>query len=137
MTSLKQWFVLTIFSALACSGLNAQIVNMRANIPFDFHAGDKVMPAGEYQIHGEGTWVTVHPVNGGKPVTTFTTISAVGADPNRAAQLDFQRYGDTYFLKAIWKGHSADGRELVPEASEKKLAKQAKPARTVILVASR
>jgi len=135
MKSLKQWFVLTVVSALAGLGLNAQSLDLRANIPFDFYAGDKTMPAGEYQIHGEGLWVTVHPVNATNPITTFTTISAFGADRNRDPQLDFQRYGNTYFLKAIWKGYGSDGRELVPEAGEKRLAKKANPTQVSVLIA--
>jgi len=134
MKSLKQWFVLTVFSALACSGLNAQIVNMSAHIPFDFHAGDKVMPAGEYQIHGEGQWFTLRSLKDRKALTTVVTQSAGSEQANRAASLDFTRLGDTHFLTTIWNGYSADGRQLAAPAIEKELGKNAKPSRVTIAV---
>ncbi|HME10723.1 MAG TPA: hypothetical protein VKG25_26950 [Bryobacteraceae bacterium] len=134
MSSLKQLFVLTVFGALAGLSLNAQIVNLKANIPFDFHAGKRVMPAGEYQIHGEGSWFLVHPADGDKPVTSFLTFSAIGDESNRGEpRIEFKRYGNTYFLATIWNGYAADGRELAKEVGEKKLAKEAKSTQTIIV----
>jgi hypothetical protein len=47
MTNFKHFAGVVIFAALACTGLHAQSLNLRATIPFDFHAGDKLMPADE------------------------------------------------------------------------------------------
>src|SRR3984885_6438530 len=55
MKSLKQTVVVTIFAALACTALHAQSVRLQATIPFDFRAGDKLMPAGEYAIQEQGS----------------------------------------------------------------------------------
>ena len=44
-----------LFAAIACSGLQAQTMNMRASIPFDFRVGTAVLPSGEYLIqHKDG-----------------------------------------------------------------------------------
>ncbi len=134
MSSLKQLFVLTVFGALAGLSLNAQTVNLKANIPFDFHAGKRVMPAGEYQIHGDGPWFVVQPVRSYKPVTSFLTFVALGDESNRGKpRLEFQRYGNTYFLATIWNGYAADGREVVKGPIEKQMAKQVKPVQTMIV----
>jgi|HubBroStandDraft_6_1064221.scaffolds.fasta_scaffold131395_2 hypothetical protein len=134
MDSLKQLLVLTVFSALAGLGLNAQTVNLKASIPFDFHAGEKVIPAGEYQIHGGGSLFRVHPVDGNKPITAFLTFAAMRDGLNLGEpRLTFKRYGNAYYLRAIWNGDSTNGRELVKEAGEKELAKQVKSTQAMIV----
>jgi hypothetical protein len=61
MTIRKQFIAVTIFAALACAGLQAQSADLRATIPFNFHAGERLMPAGEYLIHEQGPIVVVRP----------------------------------------------------------------------------
>ena len=39
-------------------------------------------------------------------------------------KLEFQRYGNTYFLSTIWLPGQSNGRELWETAAEKKLARQ-------------
>jgi hypothetical protein len=124
MKSLKQLVVLAIFSALACAGLQAQSVDMRAIIPFDFRAGNTLMPAGEYEIHGQGPWIIVRLADGGRPSVGVMTNSVVAADPRREARLEFNRYGNAYFLSAIWSPFSGDGRQLPASSQEKQLAKR-------------
>ena len=139
MTSLKQWLVITVFSALACSAMNAQTVNLKANIPFDFQVGNKLMPAGPYEVRGEGKVLTVRPatpVNAEQPLVTVLTLSAVENKPSNVSRLEFQRYENTYFLRSIWSRGSADGCELVPDARAKELAKRNKPFLTIIKAAS-
>jgi hypothetical protein len=125
MKSLKQLAVLAIFGALACAGLQAQTVDLRATIPFDFQAGNTLMPAGEYLIHSQGQWVVLRKADGGKPAAGLMTNAATGANPTRGeARLDFNRYGDAYFLTAIWNGYSRDGRQVPQTGREKELAKR-------------
>jgi hypothetical protein len=138
MKNLKQWAVVAIFGAVACSSLQAQSVELRTNIPFAFYAGNTLMPAGEYQVHGQGPWVILRSIDGGKSATgVVMTNAASGTDPHRDARLDFTRYGDTYFLSTIWNGWSGNGRQLAPTAGEKELAKQGgAPARVATVLAS-
>lgn len=138
MTSLKQWLVITVFSALACSAMNAQTVNLKANIPFDFQVGDKLMPAGPYEVRGEGKVLIVRPANpvdAEQPLVTVLTLAALDNKLRDLARLEFKRYENTYFLRSIWDQGSADGRELVPDAREKELAKRNKPFVTIIKAA--
>ncbi len=44
MKSLKQFVVVVAFAALSGIGLRAQTIDLRAAIPFDFHAGDRLLP---------------------------------------------------------------------------------------------
>ncbi|HXP87651.1 MAG TPA: hypothetical protein VN841_23160 [Bryobacteraceae bacterium] len=137
MNSLKQLVVVTIFAALACTGLYAQSLDMRATIPFDFRAGNTLMPAGEYDIHSQGTWVILRLADGGRPVVGVMTNGATGGTSDREARLDFHRYGNAYFLTTIWSPFSRDGRQLPPTAREKELAQKGRvPVESAVVLAS-
>lgn len=136
MKSLKHLATATIFAALACTGLHAQSSDMRANIPFDFHAGDKILPAGEYVIHEQGPCVWLHATAGDASSPMMITIAAASRDPH-PARLDFNRYGSDYFLTTVWNSFSLDGHQFLQTAREKEIAKRGGvPARAVVNVAS-
>jgi hypothetical protein len=136
MNSLKQLAVVTILAALACAGLLAQSLDMVATIPFDFQAGNKLMPAGEYQIHEQGTWVILRSLDGGKSIAALLTNAATGADPSRGARVDFNRYGGAYFLTTVWSPYSGDGREVPQTSREKELAKRfGAPSKSAVILA--
>jgi hypothetical protein len=130
--------VVAIFFALAGTGLYAQKVDMRATIPFDFHAGDRLMPAGEYVIHEQGPCVTFNRADAAKAIITLITNSVSGADATRDARLVFNRYGREYFLTTIWNPFSDSGRQLVLTNREKELAKLgSRPTREELTLANR
>jgi hypothetical protein len=137
MKSLKQFILVTTFAALACTGLRAQSVDMRAAIPFDFHAGDRLMPAGEYVIHGQGAVVFLRGTDNGSPALALITIGAEGRDPSGHARLEFKRYGNEYFLTAVWNSDTEDGRQLLPTPRQKELAKRGNvPAQSTVALTS-
>lgn len=136
MTNLKQFAVLAFFTALSCTGMHAQTAGMRATIPFDFRAGDKLMPAGQYFIQEQGAWVRLRAAGNGKQNVAFLTNGALGVDPSHSARLDFSRYGNAYFLTAIWDPYSQNGRQVPASAREKELAKnRGVPTQAVVVVA--
>jgi hypothetical protein len=137
MNRLKQLAVVTIFVALTCAGLHAQSADMRVTIPFDFEAGNKLMPAGEYHVQGQGSWIIIRPVNGGRSATGMLTNATSGPDNNRNARLEFTRYGSAYFLTKIWSPYSSTGRQVPQSAREKELAKRlADPVQRAAILAS-
>jgi len=125
MKRLKQLVVLTTFAVLACAGLHGQNIDMRAAIPFDFHAGDRLMPAGEYVIHERGAWVILNDADG-KASGALMTFAASGRGPAQAqnARLEFNRYGSEYFLSSVWNSFTTDGRQVPATTRQKELAKR-------------
>jgi hypothetical protein len=123
MKSLKQTVVVTIFAALACTALHAQSVSLQATIPFDFRAGDKLMPAGEYAIQEQGAVIFLRAADGKSNLAMFTH-GVESRHPSRAARLDFNQYGNEYFLTTIWDSYTQDGREVPPTSRQRELAKQ-------------
>jgi hypothetical protein len=137
MKSLKQFIVVTTFAAVACTGLRAQSVDLQAAIPFDFHAGDKLMPAGEYAIQGQGAVVFLRGADNGSPALALITIGAEGRDASGHARLEFNRYGNEYFLTAVWDSHTLAWRQLLPTPRQKELAKRGNvPAETTVALVS-
>jgi hypothetical protein len=94
---------------------------MTVAIPFDFHVGDKTLPAGTYIVNRTGEAIQV---SDSKGHTAFVISTAV---PNPAANLDnqlvFNRYGeDSYLTEVRWLGYST-GRGLRKSTKEIELAK--------------
>ncbi len=124
MKSLKQLIFVTTFAALACTGLRAQTGNLIAAIPFDFHVGDRLMPAGEYSIRGEGALVFVRGADNGSSTLALLTNRTDDRSPTRGNRLEFDRYGNEYFLTTVWNSFTQDGRQVLPTARQKELAKR-------------
>src|SRR5579862_1206742 len=135
MKNFKQLAVFVIFAALSGIGLRAQDVYLRAAVPFDFHAGGKLMPAGEYMIHEQGPVVFLRTWD--RPGPILMTFGVSNRGPYRKAQLDFNRYGNEYFLTTIWDSYSQDGRQVRKTDREKELAKRGNiPVPAVVTIAS-
>ena len=116
---MKRLIVAAMFMAAAGMSLQAEDHYLKANIPFEFRAGQTVMPAGEYVIEQNGSWLVVRDA-AGKNVSTLICFSAYGRT-DEAAHVTFHRYGDTYILNSIWDG--TVGREVNPPRIERELAR--------------
>ncbi len=112
-----------LFTAVACSSLYAQTADLQANIPFDFRMGEKVMPAGQYLIHNSPDGVlAVRQQDGGHAAAMLLTLPASRKTTPAKGALEFNRYGDTYFLSKIWAPDSREGRALFKTTREKEIA---------------
>jgi hypothetical protein len=102
--------------------VEAQSSRMTATIPFDFHVGRDILPAGKYDVKEiVGSAIRLLSVNGDGAAATVT-IPIWNAD-GRASKLVFNRYGNDYFLSEIhWRGTST-ARSLVKSPIELELAR--------------
>ena len=136
MNSHKQLATVAFLAALACTGLRAQTATLRATVPFDFNAGNKLMPAGEYTVHEEGLVIFLHGSDKGSNVILMTNGS-VDRAPSLGARLDFKRYGSNYFLRTIWDPFTQSGHQVHQTSREKELAKGGEvPVETAVTLAS-
>ena len=115
-------YAIGLFAAVACSGLHAQNTTVRASIPFDLQIGQTRMPAGDYQFRHEHGWLAVQDQSGNHVTAAITTAVDRPTMPTNKAVLQFNRYGQAYFLATIWKGDSDVGRSLSKSTREKELA---------------
>ena len=101
---------------------------MKVNIPFDFVAGNKVLPAGEYSVEVSGPMHMLLLIDrkDASAAAFINTNAAVSAEPQSASKLIFNRYGDRYFLSQVWTAGYSTGRQLLKSAREKEMAQVAK-----------
>ena len=112
-----------LVSMAAGAPASAKSVNaMKAQIPFDFHVGDTLIPAGAYTVRSVNDDETMLRISDGKHGAAVNVNSAQER-AGKGSRLVFRKYGDQYFLAAIWSGDSS-GRALSASKRERSLRKE-------------
>ena len=91
--------MLAVSSLVHTPGLLAQNRAIRVNVPFSFHNGSKLMPAGSYEITPQSEHFLLLR---GKSASSFLMTNP--ESQNSAASKSvvvFHRYGDQYFLTRV------------------------------------
>ena|ERR1700719_4150192 len=126
-------FAVGLLAALACSGLEAQ-TRLEANVPFEFHMGKSTLPAGDYLFDYSSHLLVVHQQDG-QHTAVMTLTSPVSRTKAPATGIvEFNRYGDSYFLAKVFTARSEEGEAVTKTAREKELASRATPIRTEAIV---
>ena len=113
---------LSLLVAQSAAAVNAQSdLRLKANIPFAFSVGDKVLPAGEYIVSFVGgEALRIQRVDGSE-AQCFFTIYTRGNKRRNESSLVFNRYGDQYFLSTIWTAGEDAGLQLKKPHVEREL----------------
>jgi len=121
---------LSFLVSLAALPAVAKSVNgIKAQVPFDFYVGDRMVPAGPCNISSMTADETVLRISSGRKGAAATTISAHDKLKGEGqARLVFHKYGDQYFLAAVW-GADKTGRTLSESKRERNLRKELRAAR--------
>ena len=119
------------------SAAQAQEINVRARVPFNFVLGDKVYPAGEYTIQTAMAKTSFLSINnqGGTTQSLTRSIPCISSQqdiPANRAKLVFHRIGNTYFLFRVWVGGSSVGREFPRSQHETHMAKNEPKTETAL-----
>ena len=104
----------------------AQTVHVRANIPFNFAVGSKMLPAGTYDvgtIDGRDSKMLLLQARDGNSSMIVGSNAAENLKPADKTKLVFNQYGSRYFLSEIWVNGATRGRQLPKTSREKELAK--------------
>jgi hypothetical protein len=106
----------------------ARSVNgVMTQIPFDFYVGDRLAPAGKYTVTSLNDDESALRICNGRQGNTVLTNSASEMGQGRS-RLVFHKYGDQYFLRAVW-GADNMGRRLRETKRERSLRKEILTAR--------
>ena len=123
---------------LAVASIHAQS-KREANIPFDFAAGSANLKAGDYVIQPISTDTLMFSNADGKPMAMVLAPGRIqSTESNLPARLAFHRYGNRYFLAAVWMSGSPHGVKLTESHAERRVARElarsnGKPETTEIL----
>jgi hypothetical protein len=127
-------YLLSLFIALAFaltitpSKANAQITgDLLANIPFQFHAGNATLPAGEYRIHfvedSDLRVMQITSADGTRSALFQVQDTEVKSTPTKS-ELVFNQYGDRYFLATLFEEGSDIGSQVIESREEKASGQQ-------------
>jgi hypothetical protein len=85
-------------------------------IPFDFVAGEKVLPAGTYRVEpvrrDSYTAWEIRSTRGGAGAVVMTSAIGSGAAPEAEPRLVFRKYAETYVLAQLFPSSDSAGREV-------------------------
>ena len=105
------------------------VYRLRANIPFDFIAADKTLPAGEYSItrtrQFAGDDLLTISSSDGHRLAILLTSSVQSLTPKKHGVMVFHRYGNQHFLSEVWPAGASIGRTLFKSRSERELEREA------------
>ena len=79
-------------------------VSIRANIPFEFSVGDKLLPAGEYriqQVNPSSDVAMLQLANANGEARVLVRVQSMRARDTNRTELVFNRYGSSYFLSTL------------------------------------
>lgn len=89
------------------------------DVPFPFVAGGQTLHAGHYIVAAMDDTVRLF---NSQTSGIFLPTHSASRNTSDGTKLVFHRYGDTYFLSAMWIGGNAIGRELPRSKAERELA---------------
>jgi hypothetical protein len=114
---------------------------LTADIPFEFHLANTVMPAGHYDVtlsapDMQGV-LSVDCVTCSARAFALTHKVGGGYSASTEGRLVFDKYGDTYFLSQVWSPGYAQGGALPTSKTEREIARTAPPAETSQILLAR
>ena len=118
-------FALTIYPNKAEAQLVGELV---VNIPFQFHASNAQLPAGEYRIHvldvSNPTVMEITSSDGSTSALFQVRDTNVNATPGKD-ELVFNKYGNRYFLAKLFQEGSDRGSLVIESNYEKTVSQEA------------
>jgi hypothetical protein len=137
--------LLGLAAALALAvAVGAQVLSaVVVNVPFDFVAGGKQMPAGRYtvsRVRSDAEDALIIKGEGGRD--TAIVLTTTGEGRPRKSALVFRQRGDSRFLAAVEVPGAASVRELPKSQAERRLERElaeqdkSEDAKTVTVVGS-
>ncbi len=124
--------VLALAFAIYPANAHAQILgDLEVKIPFQFHAGNAKLPAGEYRIHvlddSDLTVMEISSVDGSSSALFEVQAAEANSEPAKS-ELIFNKYGNRYFLRKLFDEGNRSGNEVVKSRYEKRIGQVAMEA---------
>jgi len=129
----RRHYLLPLLIALAFAfypnKAQAQLVgDLVVNVPFQFHAGNAKLPAGEYRIHvlddSNPMVMEITSADGSTSALFQVRDTDVNAAPGKD-ELVFNKYGNRYFLAKLFQEGSDQGSQVIASNYEKTVSQEA------------
>ena len=104
----------------------AQSIVVKANVPFDFMVGSRLLPAGNYEFATISQTGVLRVMSESGSTSAMAASSADHDGGSRSVvSVEFHRYGNEYFLYKVWNGGATYGREIPASRTERELTTRA------------
>jgi hypothetical protein len=131
--------MVAVIPAAAQATFNGSTLEVKFTVPMAFYAGDKLMPAGAYEVtQGAGVQANMLLLRGKGKNETYLEFTPIGS-PKPLAKMDvtFNKYGDKEYLNSInYPGNDATQSSWIlqinPSAGEQAAAKAAAAAKHTV-----
>lgn len=131
----------TIFGVLCvmvvASCMIAQTTTLSADIPFQFYVGNKLLPAGHYNVTQMNESAMILHLNDTNIRRAFTTHSAQRDASDGRPVMVFRVIGSAHFLSQVWKDSGSQGRELPVAKLQIQIAREGLPSGDVVVLMAR
>ena len=128
--------LVALAALLMATASYAQNNRVAATIPFNFVAGDRAYPAGDYLFSNQGNVLRIastENVWNNKMILSQACEELSRSDKTKVV---FRQMGGNYFLQQIWVAGETRGRELPRSKSEIELAQKHERSESVIVAAN-
>ena len=119
---------LIVTCLFSVDSVQGQAHSVKITVPFDFYAGEKMLPAGDYEV---ATLVDnfVQVVSPARHLfSTFPTIAVTKVLGEMVSpKLIFTQYGQDHFLSEVWWGNGSRGSIAITSKRETEVAKTLQP----------
>src|SRR5262249_12724065 len=120
-TQIARNLSVALFAAATLVAQGSQPLTVQ--VPFGFHVGNSVLPAGGYTVYTEGpSHILRLRSDDSKSAAMIQSIGVQKLNAPRQGMLIFNKYGDEYFLSQVWAAGVNTGRELVKTKREFEVA---------------
>ena len=120
-------------AAVSAATVNAQPLMLRASVPFAFTTADNRMPSGEYSLSVDPIFqrVLLQNMDAGSGLYLGPTAGKTPKNVSKPA-LVFHRYGDHYFLRAVYDPARSIAIEWPQSNAEKEMARNFTPVEVAL-----
>jgi hypothetical protein len=126
-------FVLVGSMALAAQAQSSGGKRLIANIPFEFTAGNKTLPAAEYtveQVNAASDHAVLRLRTRDGRVSVLLQTTSISGKADESAKLIFNRYDDKYFFGQAWLDGDGTGMQAPKPRAERLIERELAGART-------
>jgi hypothetical protein len=118
-------FVLGLAAIFASAGSASAQTKLSFETSFDFHVGKDKLSAGKYELQkmDYGKYL-LRNVETKKARLVFFEISEANNNSSEPQRVNFNRYGENYFLRSIFERQDAEGKHLLESSYEKQVRRK-------------
>ena len=124
MNKIIRNFSVALFAAASVFSQGPQ--RLTVQVPFGFHVGNSILPAGEYTVYTDTPNVLRLRSDDFKSSVMIQTNAVEKLKAPSQGMLVFNKYGDEYFLSQVWKPGINTGSELRKVRRELEVASNAR-----------